>query len=186
VGFIVSIEQEFQGDRNVKQNTLNLSVATAFGLGLSPVAPGTCAALLGVAIHVAISFVASPPLAATLLGLLFVLTCIANHLLTPWAQDYWSHKDPKHFVLDEVAGYLLIPVLFHHGHVWQVALWGFLLFRVLDIVKVPPARQIDRRGSGAWAILMDDVVAALYTVGVLHIFRLVGPILKTDKWLISY
>jgi phosphatidylglycerophosphatase A len=49
---------------------------------------------------------------------------------------------------------------------WAVVVFGFLLFRVLDIIKVPPARQIDRDWHGAWGILLDDVVSGLYASGL--------------------
>lgn len=166
-------------------NVWRIVVGSGFGLGLSPVAPGTCAALLGVGIHVAIVLTAPSSLQVPLLLLCLAAVCISNHILTPWAQAHWRHKDPKNFVLDEVAGYLLVPILFHHGHLWQVALWGFLGFRALDVIKVPPAWQINKYGTGAWAILMDDIVAALYTVGGLHFLRWVGPLLGLQKWLIS-
>ena len=169
----------------MKRDTWRIILASAFGLGLSPVAPGTCAALLGVGIHVAIALGAPPSLRQPLLIVCFIAVCVGNHLLTPWAQAYWGGKDPRHFVLDEIAGYLLVPILFHHGQLWQVALWGFLGFRALDVIKPPPARQIDRGGTGAWGILMDDIVAAIYAVGCLYVLRWIGPRLGLEQWLIS-
>jgi phosphatidylglycerophosphatase A len=50
------------------------------------------------------------------------IVVILNHILTLWAVQYWRSDDPKHFVLDEVAGYLVIPIFFHHGRPWQVLL----------------------------------------------------------------
>lgn len=181
-----AIESGMLGEAaQVRRNTLNIVLASGFGLGLSPIAPGTCAALLGVALHLAIALVASPHWVVPAIAVVFIVVCIANHLLTPWAQEYWSHKDPKHFVLDEIAGYLVVPLLFRHGQLWQVALWGFLIFRVLDIIKLPPARQIDRNGTGAWAILLDDIISAVYTVGVLQALRFIGPSLGITRWLIG-
>jgi phosphatidylglycerophosphatase A len=164
---------------------VRLLLASAFGLGLSPVAPGTCGALLGVAIHAVVSMAAPRVLQVWVLGAAFLAVCIANHLLTPWAQAYWKDKDPKHFVLDEVAGYLLVAVLFRQGHVWQVMLWGFLLVRALDVVKPPPAWYINKYGTGAWAILMDDIVAALYTVLALYVLKYFGIRGGIEGWLIS-
>jgi phosphatidylglycerophosphatase A len=160
-------------------------IASALGLGLLPGAPGTFAALLGVALHVATCSLLPSALHVPLLVVCFAAVCVANHLLTPWAQAYWHHKDPKHFVLDEIAGYLLVPILFHKGELWQIALWGLLSFRILDVIKIPPARQIDRRGTGAWSILLDDVVSALYAVCVLYVLAWIGPQLGIERWLIS-
>lgn len=169
----------------MKRDTWRIILASAFGLGLSPFAPGTCAALLGVGIHVTIMLGATQTLQQPIIITAFIVVCIGNHLLTPWAQAFWGSKDPRHFVLDEVAGYLLVPILFHHGQLWQVALWGFIGFRVLDVIKPPPARQIDRRGTGAWGILMDDIIAAIYAVGGLHALRWIGPRVGYEQWLIS-
>lgn len=160
-------------------------LASGLGLGLLPLAPGTWAALLGVACHLAIATISSPALQTSLLVTCFLLVCAGNHLLTPWAQSYWGSKDPKHFVLDEIAGYLLIPIVFHHGQPWQIALWGFLGFRLLDIIKLPPASQIDRQGTGAWAILMDDIISSLYTVVGLYCLRWISSALGLQRWLIS-
>lgn len=110
---------------------------------------------------------------------------MANHLLTPWAQKYWGDKDPKNFVLDEAAGYLMVPILYRHSQLWQVILWGFLLERLLDIIKPPPAWQINKAGTGAWAILMDDIVAGAYAAALLHLLRHISLILGLTGWLLS-
>jgi phosphatidylglycerophosphatase A len=115
----------------------------------------------------------------------FFLVCAANNWLTPWAVAFWQQEDPGHFVLDEVAGYLLVPLLFHQGQLWQVALWGFLLFRVFDIIKIPPARQVDQQIHGAWGILLDDLVSSVYVVLVMYGLWWLGPKIGLEKWLIS-
>lgn len=166
-------------------NVVNTILASALGLGLSPVAPGTCGALLGVLIHVGTVLWLPKAYHLGVLCFAFLLVCVGNHLLTPWAEEYWQCKDPRHFVLDEVAGYLLVPILYQGGRLWQVALWGFILFRVLDIVKVPPARQIDRSMQGAWGILLDDLVSACYAVLCLHLLAWVSAWLGLGAWLVG-
>ncbi len=165
---------------------LKITFASALGLGLCPVAPGTVAALLGVAIHVAIVILAPPAAHLWLLIVAFLAVCVGNHVLTPWAQAYWNDKDPGHFVLDEVAGYLFVPILYRgSGELWQICLWGYLGFRFLDIVKIPPARQFDKHGTGAWGILLDDLVAAAYAAGCLYLAQWLGPKLGLSEWLVS-
>jgi phosphatidylglycerophosphatase A len=141
---------------------LRLLIASAFGLGLSSIAPGTCGALLGVAAHIAVVLLIPGSLHYPVLLLVFVATCAAHFALTPWAQRYWNELDPSHFVLDEVAGYLAVPLLIKSAELWQVVVWGFLLFRAFDIIKIPPARQIDQKMHGAVGILLDDLVSAVY------------------------
>src|SRR3972149_3347243 len=121
-----------------------------------------------------------PALAAMLLAV-----GLLHFRLPPWQQAYWRSKDPKRFVLDEVAGYLVIPILFPYGTLWQVALWGFLIFRVLDVIKIPPGHQIDRDWTGAWGILLDDIVSGLYTVGCLFALKWIGPHSGLEWLLIS-
>lgn len=146
-----------------------LAIGSSFGLGLSPIAPGSFGALPGVAYHVALALYA--PASWLVPGLVLGLAAViaANHWLTPWAVKYWNDEDPGHFVLDEVAGYLVVPILFRGGELWQVALWGFLLFRVFDIIKIPPARQIDQNMHGSWGIVLDDLISGAYAALALYI-----------------
>jgi phosphatidylglycerophosphatase A len=150
------------------------AIGSAFGLGLSPIAPGSFGALVGVAYAVGVFLLL--PLAARpwAIGVGLVLVSAANHGLTPWAVAYWKDEDPKHFVLDEVAGYLVVPLLMPQGTLWEVAFWGFLLFRVFDVVKIPPARQIDRDLHGSWGILLDDIVSGVYAALALYGYRAFG------------
>ena len=169
--------------KNLKHQ-LNILVGSAFGLGLSPIAPGTCGALLGVIIHIVIVFSINNTQTQTIL-LIFVLLfiIIVNHLLTPWATEYWKGDDPSHFVLDEIAGYLVVPILFHHGKLWQIVFWGFILFRIFDIIKLPIARQIDRNLKNSWGIILDDLVSGIYAVCVMYLLFWIGPKLGIEEWL---
>ena len=146
-----------------------LFVASAGWLGLAPIAPGSFGALLGVAIHLVIwSLFASSLVRTVLVGSALLLVSWAHFAVTGWAIAYWRDKDPKNFVLDEVAGYLVVPLLHPQGSIVFVVVAGFLLFRVLDIIKLPPARQIDRDWVGAWGILLDDIVSGVYAVVVVY------------------
>lgn len=158
------------------KNFLYNIIGSAFGLGLSPIMPGTFGALLGVFLHIGI--VSFFPVSFQLIALIFVFAaiCIANHILYPWAKNFWNSDDPKHFVLDEVAGYLFVPILFSRGEFWPTVIWGFVLFRFYDIIKMPIARQIDQNMHNSWGVILDDLVSAVYAVVTLLIISwLVGP-----------
>ncbi len=156
-----------QGSRD----KLFVFLGSAFGLGLLPVAPGSFGALAGVAWH-ALAWYAFDGIGRSIMLIGgFLTVCVANHLLTRWAEAYWGECDPSHFVLDEVAGYLLVAILYPANTFGPAALWGFVLFRVFDIIKLPIARQIDQKMHNAWGILLDDLVSALYAVGVMLIMR---------------
>ena len=85
--------------------------------------------------------------------------------LSVWVHDVGDRilgeKDSRKLVWDELAGFL-IAVAFV-PFTWQLALLAFLLERFLDIVKVPPARWIERCWPGGWGVVGDDIVAGLYT-----------------------
>jgi phosphatidylglycerophosphatase A len=77
-----------------------------------------------------------------------------------------GNKDPQFVVIDEVAGQLvtLIAVPF----AWKSFLAGFILFRMFDIVKPPPVRQLEALPEGA-GIVLDDIAAGLYALGGMHL-----------------
>ena len=124
---------------------------------------------MGVAAHLSIAYLTIPQYHRLLLIVAFIIVSLAHFLLNDWAEAYWQEHDSKHFVLDEVAGYLIVPIFFDKGEPWQIALWGFLLFRILDIIKVPPARQIDRQMKNACGVLLDDVISAFYAIAIMYI-----------------
>ena len=164
--------------RHNKKDVLFVFLGSAFGLGLLPIAPGSFGAITGVIIHVAIGLMAPAHLQILFISFAFVLVCGLHFCLTKWAQQFWACSDPKNFVLDEVAGYLLVPILFQGQSLWKTALLGFLLFRILDVIKIPPARQIDRDMHGAWGVILDDLVSAVYSAGVMYMLLHVTNIFK--------
>jgi len=129
---------------------------------------------MGVIIHVIIVIICPPGLRILSLVIALVLIIIICYLLTPWAVEYWKESDPPHFVLDEVAGYLLVPILFWKGSLWQAAITGFCFFRLFDVIKIPPASQIDKKMNNAWGIILDDLVSGAYAAIILHLLFWIG------------
>jgi len=83
-------------------------------------------------------------------------------------------KDPQFVVIDETAGQLI--TLLGTPVAWKSFLAGFILFRVFDIVKPPPVRQLERLPEGT-GIVLDDVAAGLYGLVVMQLllhFGLLG------------
>jgi phosphatidylglycerophosphatase A len=80
-------------------------------------------------------------------------------------------KDPQFVVIDEVAGQLVALIAVPLA--WKTFLAGFILFRVFDIVKPPPVRQLEAIPEGA-GIVLDDVAAGLYTLAVMHLLLRFG------------
>jgi phosphatidylglycerophosphatase A len=136
-------------------NALSKAIATALGAGYSPIAPGTC----GTAVTV--------PLAYALAGLpLWQYTLVLLGITTVgiWAADRadraWGTHDSGRIVVDEVAGYLTTVALVDRGH-WVPLAVGFVVFRVLDIVKPPPIRWLDRTMPGGFGVVVDDIAAGV-------------------------
>jgi phosphatidylglycerophosphatase A len=77
-----------------------------------------------------------------------------------------ARKDPSFVVIDEVAGQLVALIAIPLA--WKTFLAGFILFRVFDIVKPPPVRQLERLPEGA-GIVLDDVAAGIYALAVMHV-----------------
>jgi phosphatidylglycerophosphatase A len=75
-------------------------------------------------------------------------------------------KDPQFVVIDEVAGQLI--ALIAAPLTWKTFLAGFILFRAFDIIKPPPARQLERLPEGT-GIVLDDVAAGIYALAVMQV-----------------
>jgi phosphatidylglycerophosphatase A len=147
-------------------------LASALGLGYVPGMPGTAGALLGPVLYVPLAWtVPGEPWQTGLVGLLFLFWCGATVALGGWAERYYGRKDCPHFVTDEVAGFLGTVLLFRlPGQPLWTALWAFPVTRVIDVLKVPPARQLERLPQG-WGVLADDLLSSVYAAGVLHLAR---------------
>jgi len=151
-----------------KHNVLKITVGSAFGLGLSPIIPGTMGSLLGIIIYMFSAYIFPTHVSHIFLILIFLFISWLNHILTPWAVSYYKNEDPQHFVLDEVAGFLVLPIAFYGADPLYIITYGFIIFRILDAIKIPPANYIDTHLHGPFGILLDDVVSALYTVAILN------------------
>ncbi|MGA2585248.1 MAG: phosphatidylglycerophosphatase A [Tepidisphaeraceae bacterium] len=138
-------------------------LVTMGGVGYLP-ASGTFASLLTCLILWPIFLAIGPSIiwrsAIAAGGLLLV--SILNVLLGKWAVGFFGEEDPGKFVLDEAAGICLTVIGLPTNHpVWMILLAAFLAFRVFDITKPPPARQLESLPHG-WGILLDDLAAAVY------------------------
>ena len=87
------------------------------------------------------------------------------------ASKILMRKDPPSVVRDEMAAfpivYAFVPL--HGNNLWVNLILGFVLFRVFDVWKPPPARQCDKLETGP-GVMIDDTVAAIYAAAVLTVF----------------
>lgn len=138
----------------------SVTLATGFGIGRSPVAPGTMGSLAAVVAAVPIAAHGGPmALGFAALAVLFLGIPVAAA-----AAHAMGREDPGAVVIDEVAGQwlALIPAGADLG-AWVV---GFLAFRLFDVWKPGPVGWADRRIGGGLGIMLDDVIAGLLAAGV--------------------
>ncbi len=139
-------------------------IATVFGAGYSPVAPGT----VGSAITAFVLWLI--PFSRGGLVLFLVVVTAVGTWAAHVAERRLGGKDPGAIVIDEVAGMTLSVVLFPLTP--AVLLGGFVLFRIFDVVKPPPAHGSQRLGGGV-GVMIDDLIAGLYALAVLAASRAV-------------
>jgi len=167
---------------------VSLAIATAFGLGYLPKAPGTWGSLAGVALTEIywsgllpdkpfgrfagdIHFGISPTWVAICVTLLVAILGVAAATTVAY---YLGKKDPQVVVIDEVSGQLIS--YFGIGAAmpnWKYLLLGFILFRVFDIWKPFPARQAESLPGGL-GIMADDWIAGIYAALGLWAARAAG------------
>ncbi|MFO0832960.1 MAG: phosphatidylglycerophosphatase A [Phycisphaerales bacterium] len=158
-----------------------LPLLTTFGLGHMPVASGTwgslppcfIAGVLWLAHMSPAGGVQGSVIFNSVLGAVLAVFSLACILQGRRAEEKWG-KDPGEVVADETAGQC-IPLMFlpaccfaDFWHTAGVIAAAFLLFRVLDIVKPWPAKQIQSRPYG-WGILLDDLFAGLYAAVIMQV-----------------
>jgi len=138
-------------------------ISTWFGCGYSPFAPGTAGSLAALAIAIPLHLYAGFP------GWVFLLLAAVLFAPAVWAAGVTAEavkrKDPSIVVVDEVIGQW-IAVAGALRLDWKTWLAAFLLFRLFDIWKPPPVRQLEALPGGL-GINADDVMAGIYAALVL-------------------
>ncbi|MGD9221587.1 MAG: phosphatidylglycerophosphatase A [Desulfobacterales bacterium] len=139
-----------------------LFLATGFFIGHMPFAPGTFGTLIGLPICFLLSrFHAG-------LVVLWVALFIGFAIgVASAAEKIFKKKDAAQIVIDEIAGVLVVFIGLPFN--FYTAVCGFIIFRVFDIFKPFPIRWLDRNVSGGSGIVLDDVVAGIYSHLILRL-----------------
>lgn len=139
-----------------------LIMSTWFGSGLFPVASGTVGTAAAIPFYL---LLANAPVTA------YIAITVAFTIFSCWiagrAEEIFLQHDSGKIVIDEVAGYLVTMIGVTLS--WQTVVAGFLLFRFFDITKIPPARYFDRSVKSGVGVVLDDVVAGIYSCICLHL-----------------
>jgi len=144
-------------------NRFILLFASGLGAGFSPYAPGTAGTLVAIPIELLLSSIRFPVYELTILTFFFFSSWIAER-----AQNHWQKRDDQRIVIDEIMGYFL-TMLCIPKTLFFIS-FGFLLFRLLDIVKPFPCRQLEKV-RGGFGVVLDDVFAGIYANVALQFLR---------------
>lgn len=140
-------------------------LAFGFGAGLAPVAPGTAGTLLAFPLF----WWLAPRLAAVEFLALLAVMFIVGIWACQKTGDALGVADHGGMVWDEIVAFLLVLFFTPDSLRWQA--FAFLLFRVFDILKPQPIRYYDRTFKNGFGVMLDDLVAAFYTLLVLALWR---------------
>ena len=138
-------------------------LATGFYVGNVPLAPGTLGSLIGLPLCFLLAGIQLPP--AIILAVLFIGFAV---WIAHAAEKTLKKKDPGCIVIDEVAG--MVVTLIGLPFNLTTAVIGFIIFRILDILKPFPIRTLDKRLPGGIGIVADDVVAGIFANIFIRIF----------------
>jgi phosphatidylglycerophosphatase A len=137
-------------------------LATGFYIGNIPVAPGTFGSLLGLPLCFSLAGISAA--SAVLWTLLFILFAV---WIADAAEKILKQNDPGCIVIDEIAGMMVALVGLPFNPITVVI--GFIIFRILDILKPFPIRDLDKRIPGGLGVVADDVAAGIITNLLLRI-----------------
>ncbi len=148
-----------------KSNDLiNESIVSFFFLGRAPVAPGTFGSL-GSLIFAYLIVQNTDQYAGYLLLRLGLIMYYIGLQVAPWCEEKYG-KDPGIYVLDEVIGYLIpisLLLILNYDLTQRIWILSFIAFRVFDVLKIWPAKDLEKI-EGGHGILLDDVAAGFQTL----------------------
>ncbi len=154
---------------------LRALLITSLGLGYLRPAPGTWGSLPPPALaFLLILLGASSTTVSLTMAILCMFASVICLALGRWAETHFGRKDASYIVADETAGQAIPLILLPAASIatplraFATLSAAFLLFRILDIVKPPPARGLQRLPAGL-GVLIDDLFAGLYAAIILQL-----------------
>lgn len=144
------------------------AIAFGFGAGLVRPAPGTAGTLLALPIF---WFVYPRVPDWGFLALVALLLALGSWACARTGRALGAH-DHGGMVIDEIVAFLLVLFMLPREPLWEA--FGFLLFRLFDILKPIPIRYYDRTMKTGFGVMFDDLIAAFYTLLVLSAWKAVA------------
>ena len=161
---IGNVKMEIKMKKNI-----SFWIASYLGLGYSKIAPGTVGSLATLPLAFVLAYFYG--IWGIITGI--IVSFIAGVISTYEVLRYTPH-DPGFIVIDEVAGQLttfivVAPYLQNNPKSWPIYIIGFILFRIFDIFKPQPVRWADKKITNAWGVMLDDIIAGVYSALILYI-----------------
>lgn len=161
-------------NKKIKVALFHKVIATGFGSGLSPFAPGTMGALLATLLWMAGAFTCSSSVLMTTTIVVAILFTVIGIWSSGKVEAVWGH-DPSKVVVDEMVGVwiplIICPSAATEGWYWWMLL-AFVLFRFFDILKPLGIRSMEKLPSGT-GIMMDDILSGIYSLLIIKLLQLI-------------
>ena len=164
---------------NIRMKKINVLISTFFGYGYLTRIPGTITSFVTTLfIYIAYEYLEYRDLKFSLI--LFFLLFFYSFYAVKDAESEFENKDPRQIVIDEVLGQSM-PLIFilYLSQNNQISLMielyyiiSFFLFRFFDILKPFPVSYFDQYHKNSFGIIMDDIMAGLYTMLIIYIISL--------------
>ena len=142
---------------------LIITFSTFLGTGYAPIASGTVASALAAAI---IWFLLPTQSPFYIIGAILAIPVAMPFCAV--GEKFWNKEDARQIVLDEAVGMALTYALMPKD--WRIFAIGFVMFRIYDVVKIPPAGRAEKI-RGGWGVILDDVICGIYANAGLWIVR---------------
>ena len=152
-----------------RKNLFHIVIATGFGSGYFPKAPGTAGAVLATLLWFGLSLLLTSYHLLVVTALLIVLFTILGVWSSGIMEIRWG-KDPSKVVVDEMVGVWIPLLIVNTEHKYYVCymLASLILFRLFDIFKPLGIRKMEVI-KGGWGIMLDDILAGFYSLLILLI-----------------
>lgn len=138
-------------------------IAFGFGTGAIPIAPGTFGTLIAIPFYLFLTHYSQT---------VYIVLTLAITFFSVWLCEKVSRETQSHdhqgMCIDEIVGYLVTMI--HAPYGWKWMLLGFILFRIFDIWKPWPIRQVDQHVKGGFGMILDDVMAGFYAFLIIQFF----------------
>lgn len=145
-------------------------LSLGFGSGLAPKAPGTFGTLAAIPV-----VILAACLGTTGFIIATVIASVVGIYLCGYTAKAMGEHDHPAIVWDEIAGYMVAMIAVPIS--WQTLLVAFILFRIFDIIKPWPIRYLDKRVHGGFGIMIDDILAGLASLAIIHLLLSLGWLL---------